>query len=318
MPLVSVVLIFLNEERFIEEAVQSVRDQTLTDWELILVDDGSTDQSTTTARALAAGDAKIRYVNHVGHENRGMSASRNLGVAHATSPYIAFLDADDVWVSSKLAEQVDLLDSNPEVAMVHGAMLFWHSWDSSATRVDKLVLTAGLADRRLDPPEGALAVKPLGRGPTGGVDVLVRRSVFDAVGGFEERFRGLFEDQAFFLKVCLHFPIYISSRNWLLYRKHNASCNALTKPTDYWRQRGVFLDWLQEDAGRLADSRVEVAFRRARRQFMYRRFAAPLQEVFNWLPEGSRERVKRVLGMGRAGASLHVNVGRRQESGPGR
>lgn len=301
MPLVSVVLIFLNEERFIEEAVQSVRDQTLTDWELILVDDGSTDQSTTTARALAAGDERIRYVNHVGHENRGMSASRNLGVAHTTSPYIAFLDADDVWVPSKLAEQVDLLDRNPEVAMVHGAMLFWRSWDPSATRVDNVVLTAGLADRRLDPPDGALAVKPLGRGETGGVDVLVRRSVFDAVGGFEERFRGLFEDQAFFLKVYLHFPVYISSRNWLLYRRHNASCNALTKPTDYWRQRGFFLDWLQEDAGRLADSRVEVAFRRARRKFLYRRFAAPVQQVFNRLPEGSRERVKRVLGMAPTG-----------------
>ncbi len=195
------------------------------------------------------------------------------------------------------AEQVGLLDSTPEVAMVNGAMLYWHSWDSSATRVDNLVLTAGLADRRLDPPEGALTVKPLGREATGGVDVLVRRSVFDAVGGFEERFRGLFEDQAFFLKVSLRFPIYISSRNWLLYRRHDASYTAQIKPTDFWRQRGVFLDWLQEDAGRLADSSVEVAFRRARREFLYRRFAAPLQEVFNRLPEDYRERVKRALGL---------------------
>ncbi|WP_160112727.1 glycosyltransferase family A protein [Mycobacterium sp. 3519A] len=293
----SVVLIFLNQERFIEEAVQSVRSQTLTNWELILVDDGSTDRSTTIARGLAAKDERIHYIDHVRHENQGMSASRNLGVAHATSPYLAFLDADDVWVSCKLAEQVELLDSNPEVAMVYGAMLYWRSWNPSASRLDNLVLTAGLADRRLDPPEGALAVKPLGCGPTGGMDVLVRRSAFDAVGGFEERFRGLFEDQAFFLKVSLRFPIYISSRNWLLYRQHGGSYNAQIKPREYWRQRGIFLDWLEEDDQRIADSRVEAAFRRARRQFIYRRLAAPLQEVFLRLPEKYRERVKRALGI---------------------
>ena len=71
MPLVSVVLIFLDEERFIEEAVQSVREQTLKEWELILVDDGSTDRSTMIAHDLAAHDERIRYVDHAGHKNRG-------------------------------------------------------------------------------------------------------------------------------------------------------------------------------------------------------------------------------------------------------
>src|SRR5215213_2472495 len=104
-------MIFLNEERFLEEAVQSVFDQQLGDWELILVDDGSTDRSTLMARDLAARDDRVRYFDHPGHENRGMSASRNLGVARATAPYIAFLDADDVWTSDKLADQVDVLES---------------------------------------------------------------------------------------------------------------------------------------------------------------------------------------------------------------
>nr|MCH9732954.1 glycosyltransferase [Actinomycetes bacterium] len=73
MPVVSVVLIFLNEERFLEEAVRSVCDQTLVDWELILVDDGSTDRSTQIARDLVSRDARIRCTNHPGHENRGMA-----------------------------------------------------------------------------------------------------------------------------------------------------------------------------------------------------------------------------------------------------
>src|SRR6476620_4065614 len=87
VPLVSVVLIFLNEERFLEEAIESVRDQTLADWELILVDDGSSDRSTMIARDLAATDDRIRFVDHLGHTNRGTSASRNFGVAHTTAPY---------------------------------------------------------------------------------------------------------------------------------------------------------------------------------------------------------------------------------------
>src|SRR3954469_7760024 len=120
--LVSVVLIFLNEERYLEEAVQSVRDQTMTDWEMILVDDGSTDGSTGLARDLAAKDERIRYVDHPGHENRGMSAPRNLGVSNGAAPYIAFLDSDDVWPPDRLAQQVDMLEKMPDVAMVVGAI----------------------------------------------------------------------------------------------------------------------------------------------------------------------------------------------------
>ena len=299
MPLVSVVLIFHNEERFIEEAVQSVRDQSLEDWELILVDDGSTDRSTPFARDLAAHDERIRYVNHPGHENRGMAASRNLGVAHASAPYIAFLDADDVWVPSKLAEQVDLLESMPDVAMVNGAMIYWYSWDPASTKADRPVLTGGMADRRIDPPEAALALYPLGRGGGAGVDLLVRRSVFDAVGGFEERFRGLYEDQSFLMKAFLRYPIYISSRVWLRYRQHGASCRLQTTRTDYWRLRGAFLDWLREDPERLGDARVSAAVRRARRQLPYRRLTAPAYEVYDRisgrLPAEFKERVKRTL-----------------------
>ena len=169
MPQVSVVLIFLNEERYLEEAVQSVFDQRLADWELILVDDGSTDRSTLIARGLATGDDRIRYVDHPGHENRGMSASRNLGVANATAPYIAFLDADDAWMPYKLAEHVDLLDNMPDMALVVGAIQYWYSWDPASTKADRVVLTGGMADRGLDPPEPLLALYPLGPGGGAGV-----------------------------------------------------------------------------------------------------------------------------------------------------
>lgn len=295
-PLVSAVMIFLNEERFIEEAVQSVLDQQLEDWELILVDDGSTDGSTRIARELAARDERIRYVDHPGHQNRGMSATRNLGVAQATAPYIAFLDADDVWPPGRLTEQVDLLEAMPDVAMVDGAIEYWFSWDPASNQADRVVLTGGMADRRLDPPELLLAIYPLGPGDGAGVTGLVRRSAFDAVGGFEQSFRGLFEDQAYLAKIFSRYPVYISSRNWYRYRQHDASCCSRTSRPDYWRLRGVFLEWLETYIGTLGDPRVVAAIRRARRKVPYRRLAAPAYEAFDRLPEEFQRRLRSLAG----------------------
>lgn len=283
MPLVSVVLIFLNEERFLEEAVQSVQNQTLADWELLLVDDGSTDRSTKIAQALAAQDDRIGYFDHAGHQNRGMAASRNLGARHSSAPYIAFLDADDVWQPSKLAEQVHLLVRMPDVAMVNGAMLLWHSWDPTSTRSDAVVLTGGVGDQRFDPPEAALKISPLARGDGAGVDLLVRRTVFEAVGGFEESFQGMFEDQSFISKVFLRYPVYISSSVWLHYRQHKGSSCAQTGVVAYVDLRHTFLDWLGVEVERLRNPRVTKAFKRNRRQLRYKKVLAPGLEIVDRL-----------------------------------
>jgi len=283
------VLIFLNEERFLEEAVRSVRDQTLTDWELVLVDDGSTDRSTTIARDLAAQDNRIRYIDHPGHENRGTGVSRNFGVAHTTAPYIAFIDGDDVWMPGKLTEQVELLESMPDVAMVSGAIHYWYSWDPAAARADTVNLILEVAaDRRVDPPDAALAAYPLGRGDYAYVDLLIRRTVFEAVGGFEERFRGICEDLSLYFKILLRHPVYISSRSWLLYRQHGASCWAQTGRTEYLRVQRVFLDWLKDDVERLGDARVSAAFRRARRRLSW-------QRLKDRIPDRYKDPVKRLL-----------------------
>src|SRR5512147_3161209 len=95
-PRVSVITIFLDEERFLGEAIDSVRAQTFGDWELILVDDGSRDRSPAIAQSHAdAEPARVRCLHHPAHANRGMSASRNLGLDAARGDLIAFLDGDD-------------------------------------------------------------------------------------------------------------------------------------------------------------------------------------------------------------------------------
>ena len=128
-PLVSCIIIFLNGEAFLAEAVQSVFAQTYTNWELLLVDDGSGDGSTQLAQHFAEQQPdRVRYLEHPRHQNRGMSATRNLGIHQARGEYVAFLDADDLWLPEKLEQQVAIMSRQPRAAMVYGRTLIWHSW----------------------------------------------------------------------------------------------------------------------------------------------------------------------------------------------
>ena len=128
-PLVSTIMPFWNEGKFLREAIESVLAQTYDTWQLFLVDDGSIDTSTSIALWYAEHwPQKVRYLEHRGHGNLGASAARNLGISQAEGSYIAFLDADDVWLPRTLEEQVAILDSHPEAGMVYGATEWWYSW----------------------------------------------------------------------------------------------------------------------------------------------------------------------------------------------
>lgn len=228
-PLVSVITIFLDEERFLAEAVESVLGQSYPRWELLLCDDGSTDGSAAIARDYAGKHAgRIRYLTHPGRENRGMSATRNLGLAHCRGEMVGFLDADDVWLPGKLEREVAALDANPGAGMVVGPSLYWHSWtgEPDAVALDE-ASRVGAAPDRVTP--GVRVLARILRGSAEALctcGVLVRRSVVEAVGGFEDRFRGLFEDQAFFAKVLLDHDVYAIPDCLSLYRQHPDSCCA--------------------------------------------------------------------------------------------
>jgi len=112
-PLVSVVIPVYNGERYLADAIQSVLDQTYQNFEVIVVDDGSTDGSAEVAKRF--GEA-IRYVHQA---NGGVCKARNTGIAAARGVYLAFLDQDDLWLPDKLATQVAYLDGHPEVDAVY-------------------------------------------------------------------------------------------------------------------------------------------------------------------------------------------------------
>jgi len=267
-PLVSAIVIFLNEDRFLAEAVESVIAQSHANWELLLVDDGSTDRSSVIARDFAARNpGRIRYFEHPGHANRGMSAARNLGLDHARGRYIGFLDADDVWLPEKLREQISVLAANPRAEMVYGRTLIWHSWrGADAVDGDSFCELGVKADTLVEPPR--LLVKLIenrAQTPTT-CNALMRREAFEKIGRFEETFRGMFEDQVFFMKLALLAPVFVSSRCWARYRQRQDSHSARMEATgEVSAARAQLLAWLEAYLIEQGSSAPEV-WRMLRRQ----------------------------------------------------
>jgi len=177
-PKVSVIIPTYNRARFIGAAVESVLAQTFTDFELILVDDGSTDETSEIVHRYLD-DPRILYIQQ---NNRGRSHARNRALAVARGAYIAFLDSDDSYLAEKLANQVAYLDGWPDVDMIY----------TSATCVDEagkpLAVQAYNAREEGDIYDLIAFFQPLTITlPT----VMVRRTVMDRVGGFDvnmERF----------------------------------------------------------------------------------------------------------------------------------
>ena len=241
---VSIITIFLNGEAFISEAIDSVLSQSLASFELILVDDGSADTSSAIARRYAQTyPDRIRYIDHPQHANLGMSASRNAGISVSRGDLIAFNDADDVWLPGCLEEKVAILDAHPEVGLVAGASVYWNSWRGGE---DRIALAGQVRNQVIYPPEALVSVYPLGKAEAPGPSsVMVRRPVVESVGGFEESFTGMYEDQAFLAKVYLRTPVYFSDRTWYKYRQHDSSCLAQTiNAGQYDAVRQRYLGWL--------------------------------------------------------------------------
>jgi len=249
-PVVSVVVIFYNAQRFLREAIESVFGQTYTRWELLLVDDGSTDGSTEIAKSYVGRfPCQVRYLEHAGHKNLGMSTSRNLGVRQALGEFIAPIDADDVWTPGKLDEQVRLLRSHDDVGVIYGRTLEWKSWDGSTADAgqDAYAILGVEPDRSYKPPflfkkaiSGTITTPSMS-------GICFRREVFQRVGGFEEEFRGMFEDQVFVAKVFLAESVYVSSLFWDKYRIHPDSCCAVAMAEgSYARAHYAYLSWLEK------------------------------------------------------------------------
>jgi len=287
-PLVSCIVIFLDAERFLQEAIDSILAQTYGQWELLLVDDGSSDGSTGIARRAADSQPdRIRYLEHPGNVNRGMSASRNLGAAAARGEYLAFLDSDDVWVANKLSEQVQIMEALPEAAMLYGRSLIWQSWSSTPDDLADYFCELGVEPNQLiEPPRLVfLLLENRFQTPTT-CNALIRRRIYVSVGGFQDEFRGMFEDQAFFTKLCLRHPVYVSDACWAWYRQHEASCCAVAERSGMAQElRRPLLEWIERHfkSQRIRNPKLIRALRRELMPLRHPRLFRTLRRLGKWI-----------------------------------
>ena len=129
-PDVSVIVPCFNQARFLVDAVESVRSQTMRNWECVIIDDGSTDDTSTVARSLAASDPRLVVLNQ---PNRGLSGARNAGLSQARGRYVQFLDADDLITPSKLEAQLSALSGSAGLALSYSDYRYCPQNDVTAT-----------------------------------------------------------------------------------------------------------------------------------------------------------------------------------------
>ena len=207
--LVSVVIPTFNAARYVPQAVASVLDQTYAPLQVIVVDDGSTDNTTEVLEPF------LERIEYHRQENRGASAARNLGIDLATGKYIAFLDADDLWAPGKTARQVRVLEENPDFGLVHcdtsviddtGAIV-----KPSANRFRQT--RNGKVFEEFFSSDVSLALTSA---------VLMRADCLEKVSGFDDRFPVL-QDYGLFLDVSWHFPVWYIDEPLASYRVTSGS-----------------------------------------------------------------------------------------------
>lgn len=202
--LVSVIIPCFNASQYISEAISSVLNQTYSNYEIIVIDDGSTD-NTKTAIEIHFHSIKYFY-----KDNGGPASARNLGIAKANGEYIAFLDADDYWLPDKLALQIDVLKTNSQYGLIHSNYLIREEGRDLYPRF----LTH-------KPPSGNVFESLFIDNHIGNLTVVIRRECLEAIGRFDES-RELIsiEDYEFWLRIARSFEIRYIDKPVAVYRVH--------------------------------------------------------------------------------------------------
>jgi glycosyltransferase involved in cell wall biosynthesis len=201
-------MLVYNTEKYVGEAIRSILDQTIEDFELIIINDGSTDRSLQVAREYAASDRRIRLVSR---ENRGIIASRNEALALATGEYLAIMDSDDIALPERLEKQARYLDEHPECTLVCCQM--------------QVIDPAGAPIRVINLESTHEEIDAINMGGSGyfvPVSMMVRHDALVAIGGFSEKF-ALAEDRHICLRLAERGRLASIPEVLYRYRQHTQS-----------------------------------------------------------------------------------------------
>jgi len=185
---VSVIIPTYNRAKFLEEAINSVLNQTYKDFEIIVVDDGSTDNTKEIIR-------KFGEIIYIYQKNKGVSSARNKGIKMSRGEYIAFLDSDDLWLKRKLEKQMKIFEKYPENKICHTNEI----WIRDGKRINQ--------GKRHQKYGGYIFDKVLPLCIISPSSVVIKREVFEKVGLFDERLK-VCEDYDMWLRICAHYKVY--------------------------------------------------------------------------------------------------------------
>jgi glycosyltransferase involved in cell wall biosynthesis len=236
-PQVSVILPTYDRGWVLAEAIESVLEQDFADYELIVVDDGSTDE--TNAILKACGD-QIRILRQ---KNNGVSAARNAGVRAAAGKLIAFLDSDDLWLPSKLSQQVAFFDRHPKAV----ACQTEETWIRNGRRVNP--------KKRHRKPSGMIFEPSLELCLVSPSAVMIRRLLFDQVGLFDESLPAC-EDYDLWLRISCRYPIHLLSTPLIVKRGGHSDQLSGQPGLDRYRIQALLKII---ESGRLSESQIDAA-----------------------------------------------------------
>lgn len=207
MPKVSVIVTAYNLIEYLPETIDNVLQQTYRDFEVIVVDDGSTDNTATWVRQVT--DPRVRLI---WQSNMGLAGASNTGVENAKGEYITFLDADDLWEPTKLAKQVAILDRCPEIGIVYTWVTYMNEEGESTGRVVKSEAEGYIWSQLIEVNQiecGSVA--------------MIRRSCFEKVGLFDTDLKSYVQDWDMWLRLALKYQFKVIREPLVYYRQRNSS-----------------------------------------------------------------------------------------------
>ena len=219
-PQVSVIIPTYNRGWILKEAIDSVLTQDYNNFELIVVDDGSTD-NTSEILASYGNDIKVLF-----QENKGVSAARNRGIAEASGQFIAFLDSDDLWLPQKLSTQVEFFDKTPDALICQTEEV----WIRKGKRVNPKMRHKKPSGMIFEPSLELCLVSPSA--------VMIRRVLFDRVGEFDVTLPAC-EDYDLWLRISCRFPVHLIDTPLIIKRGGHDDQLSSMKGLDKFRIKAI-------------------------------------------------------------------------------
>jgi len=238
-PKVSVIIPTYNRGWILREAIDSVLSQKFSDYELIVVDDGSTDDTRIILDSYGQDIIVLRQ------PNQGVSAARNRGIAESCAQLISFLDSDDLWLPQKLARQVAFFQTNPDVLICQTE----ETWVRNGVRVNPKKRHRKLSGMIFEPSLALCLVSPSA--------VMIRKPLFDTVGLFDESLPAC-EDYDLWLRISCQYPVFLIDEPLII--KRGGHQDQLSKAAGLDKYRIQALKQLI-DTGQLSESQRQAAMK---------------------------------------------------------